>query len=350
MTDPPAGPAGIPLDETVLVTGGAGYIGLQTVRLLRRSGLSVVALDRRPGPPAADLLGAAFERLDVRDTVRMTRILGEHAVTAVVHCAGRKSAPESLRAPGDYFDDNVGGTLSLLQAMVAASVSRLVFSSSCAVYGHPTSLPITETAALAPLTPYAETKLQAERQLHWFGIAHGLRYLALRYFNAGGAEPDGSCGEDESGAENLLPMAVVAARDGKVLTAFGTDYPTPDGSAVRDYVHVGDVARAHLDGLGYLARGGASAILNLGTGRGWSVFEVADAVRRLGGRPLEVRPGPRREGDPAMIWADARKAADVLGWKAKYSLDDIVLSAWRSSIRRQGQSAGDSLPDQLTPA
>jgi UDP-glucose 4-epimerase len=165
---------------TILVTGGSGYIGIHTVRSLRRAGVPVVALDRRAAPPAVQLLGSAFERIDVRDTGGLTRVLREHAVTAVVHCAGRKSAPESLRAPDVYFDDNVRGTLSLLQAMLTASVTSIVFSSSCAVYGHPAELPISESAPLQPLTPYAETKLQAERLLYWFGISYGLRHVSLR--------------------------------------------------------------------------------------------------------------------------------------------------------------------------
>jgi UDP-glucose-4-epimerase GalE len=323
----------------VLVTGGSGYIGLQTVRHLRSRGLRVVALDRRPPPSVTALLGARFELADVRHARRLSGVLLSHRVRAVVHCAAHKSVEESVSAPERYFANNVGGSLALLDAMRSAGVRELVFSSSCSVYGTPDRLPVTEDSPLRPENPYAETKLLVERMLPWFETAHGLRWVSLRYFNAAGASPDGLAGEEARRARNLIPVVMQALRGaGPPLTIHGTDYPTPDGTAIRDYVHVLDIAEGHALALDHLADGGESAMVNLGSGAGSSVREVIAAAERVTGRSLPVLLGPRRPGDPAAVWADRRRAEALLGWRPQFTLDDMLRSAWRWHTRgvRQG--------------
>ena len=339
----PGGP-GLPKPLRVLVTGGAGYIGSHTVRLLARLGHVPIVLDTlERGHPAA--IGDA--RLVVgstadRDLVRS--LLRDEDIAAVVHFAARKSAIESVSEPAEYFDRNVGNSMALLAEVVDAGVRSFVLSSTCAVYGDAPS-PVSEDARTHPSTPYGESKLLVERALPWLEPV-GLRHVTLRYFNAAGAEADGSHGEDPNGATNLVPLVVGAAtgrRSG--ITIFGSDYPTPDGTAVRDYVHVDDLARAHVAALEHLARGGPSAILNLGTGIGSSVLEVIRAVERASGSAIEVEWWDRRAGDVPAVWADPGAAARVLGWRAALGLDEIAGSAvqW-AQAHPDGYETGDRRP------
>ena len=327
----------------VLVTGGAGYIGSHTAQLLARRGHDVVVLDTlERGSPAA-VRDAALVVGSVADREVLDRLFDGSPVDAVVHFAAWKAAEESLRDPGRYFGNNVAGTLTLLDAMVAANVRALVYSSSCAVYGTPEHLPVTEAAATRPENAYGESKLLVERLLPWYERAHGLRSAALRYFNAAGAEPDGSNGEDWRDAANLVPVVMKAAA-GLIpaVPVYGTDYPTSDGTAVRDYVHVLDLAEAHARALDHLASGGTSCTVNVGTGLGSSVRELIATAERVVGRSIAVSMRPRRDGDPAAVWADASRARAMLGWNARFDLEEIVRSAWAwHSLHPFGHESGD---------
>jgi UDP-glucose 4-epimerase len=315
---------------TVLVTGGAGYVGSHVVRQLENAGETVVVLDNLTHGHRAAVAGTRLVEGDIRDRALLERLLDERKVQAVVHLAASKSVEESLRRPGEYFRNNVVGSLELLEACTRAGVRHFVFSSTCALYGTPSSLPIDEEAAPQPETPYGESKLLVERMLRWFDVAHGLRYVSLRYFNAAGAADEGDIGEDWEGATTLIPRVMRASlgKSGPV-TVYGTDYPTQDGTAVRDYTHVLDLADAHQRSLVYLRDGGSSEILNLGTGLGTSVRQIVDATARLSGRAVPHVLADRRPGDPPAVWADPSKAHSVLGWTATRTLDDIISSAWR---------------------
>lgn len=314
----------------VLVSGGAGYIGAHVVRLLRERGERVVVLDTMEhGHPAA-VGDARLVVGDIADGVLVDRLLDEHAVEAIVHLAAYKSVEESLRDPARYFRNNVGGSLALLEAAGRAGVGIFIFSSSCAVYGSPQRLPVDESAPERPESPYGETKVMVERMLRWFEASHGVRHVSLRFFNAAGAAPDGRIGEDWTGATNLLPVVLRAASGrGGPLRIFGADFPTPDGTAIRDYVHVVDLADAHARALDYLLAGGPSCILNLGTGEGASVRRVIDVARQVTGVEIPIVSAERRPGDPAEIQADARRARAVLGWEPRFGLEEMVASAWR---------------------
>ena len=313
----------------VLVTGGAGYIGSHTVSALRVAGMEPIVLDTlEHGHPSA-IPGATLIVGDAGDRSLVRDILSTHRIQAVIHFAARKSVAESVADPGAYFSANVGGSLALLRAMVDGGVRHLVLSSTCAVYGTPDALPVRESSDLRPENPYGESKLIVERMARWFEDAHGLRTVVLRYFNAAGAALDGSNGEDWRAAENLVPVVLsVAARRRDLLEIYGTDYPTPDGTAIRDYIHVEDLADAHVRAVDHLGRGGPALTLNLGTGRGASVREIVAAAEAATGRPIPTRSSARRPGDPAAIWADARSAREVLDWEPRYDLDAIVSSAW----------------------
>jgi UDP-glucose-4-epimerase GalE len=314
----------------VLVTGGAGYIGSHTARLLIERGDDVVVLDslelgRRDAVKDIPLVvGNVADRDLVGETVR------KFDVSAIIHFAAYKAAGESFENPGKYFENNVAGTAALLQAAHRAGVKSFVFSSTCAVYGTPEQVPVSEDAPVQPESPYGESKAMVERILRWYSTSHGLRSVSLRYFNAAGAAMDGSNGEDWTATVNLVPIAMKALLgQGPPLRVFGTDYPTPDGTAIRDYIHVEDLADAHLRAIDYLTSGGDTAILNLGTGTGSSVRQVLAAAERAAGLPVPAEDAPRRAGDPVGLWADTTKARKVLGWSARYDLDDIVSSAWQ---------------------
>jgi len=316
---------------TVLVTGGAGYIGSHMVRALIRAGRRVVVVDNlSTGHRRAVHPDAAFVHADVRDTAGLERVLREHAVTDVLHFAAFIEVGESVSEPLKYWDNNVGGALSLLRAMQAADVGRIVFSSTCAVYGQPDVVPVTEDCARRPMNPYGWTKLTTELTLA--DVCHSdpnFCALALRYFNVAGSSEDGAIGEDHLHETHLIPLVLAAARDGgPPIKIFGTDYPTPDGTCVRDYVHVEDLCAAHLVALERLRPGFDG--LNLGIGRGFSVREVIDAARRVTGLPIAAIDAPRRAGDPPELFSDPRRAAEVLDWSPRYSdLDAIIDTAWR---------------------
>ena len=314
----------------ILITGGAGYIGSLTARHLAEAGHVPIVLDDLRNGHRAAIGSLPLVLGDVRDTDLVAATIEQNAIDAVIHFAALKSVEDSVTDPGAYFDDNVGGTLGVLRAMARTGVSRIVFSSSCAVYGMPESLPVTEGSPIRPMNPYGETKAVSERLLPWFESAHGIRSAALRYFNAAGAAEDGSAGEDWTGAQNLIPVVLrTAAGQQPVVRVFGTDHPTPDGTAVRDYIHVLDLAEAHRRALEAIDLRDRSLTVNVGTGVGASVREVLDAARRITGRTIHAEEAPRRAGDPPAVWADTRLAGELLGWHATRSLDDIVGSAWR---------------------
>lgn len=315
---------------TVLVTGGAGYIGSHTVRVLRSLDHRVVVIDTLERGREAALLGAPFVRGDIADDALVERVMREHAVTDIVHFAAYKSAGESMHTPGMYWQNNVQGTVHLLEAAVRCGVTRIVFSSSAAVYGNPASVPVDETAALAPENVYAETKAVMERVIEWYGRTHGVHWVSLRYFNAAGAADDGSLGEDWSVTTNLVPLVMKAALGaGPPVRVLGDDYPTADGTGVRDYVHVEDLAAAHVAALDHLQRGGADLTVNLGTGRGSSVLDVIRATEAVHGAPVPHEIVARRAGDPAVVYADASRAEQELQWRAVRGLDQIIESAYR---------------------
>jgi UDP-glucose-4-epimerase GalE len=315
----------------VVVTGGAGYIGSHAVRALVEAGHAVAVLDdlsaghRQSVPPGVPLVEAAIHN---RDEVR--RLLIDHRADAVMHFAAWLDVGASVKNPGGYYDNNVIGTLAVLDAMREAGVSRFIFSSTCAVYGEPASVPIVETLETRPINPYGETKLTIERALPHLARAHGLRWIALRYFNAAGAHPDGSIGEDHAHEIHLIPRAIRAAAGGTPLRVFGEDYPTPDGTCQRDYVHVCDLAAAHLRALEALEKGAASAAYNIGTGTPHSVKAVIDTVSRVVGRPVVWQSAARRPGDPAVLYAASDRAQQELGWRPHYpELEVIVRHAWQ---------------------
>jgi UDP-glucose 4-epimerase len=314
----------------LLVTGGAGYIGGFVARQLKAHGHDVTVVDDLSSghPKAAG--DATLVIADVGDRVAIGELLRAGRVEAVLHFAGLKSVAESWTEPDRYFDVNVNKTVSLLRAMADTGVSMLVYSSSCAVYGESARQPIDETAAVAPLNLYARSKWLAEESIADAARNGALSYVALRYFNAAGADPEGNAGEILAGASNLIPMVMkVALGILPHVEIYGTDYPTPDGTAVRDYVHVLDLASAHERSLEYLCGGGASVTVNVGTGRGTSVRQVVAATERISGRPLTVIESDRRAGDPAMAWTSADLAHHVLGWRSRRGIEEILSSAWR---------------------
>lgn len=316
---------------TILVTGGAGYVGSHVVHALADAGRGVVVVDNmRTGSLAAVPSGTPVHTIDVTDTAALEQVIRDHGVTACIHLAGLKNPGESMKDPGLYFHNNATGTLSVLNALVSTGVRDLVFSSSCSVYGAAEKLPITEDSPLQPISPYGHSKLVGERMIEAYGNAHGLRWMSLRYFNAAGAALDGSIGEDWGPTHNLVPLLAKAALGARPpVTLFGSDYPTEDGTAVRDYTHVVDLAEAHVLALGHLQAGGSSAALNLGTGTGYSVLQVVKGLEQVAGRPLPVTFGERRPGDPPVVWADPARASEVLGWRARFGLPEILATAWQ---------------------
>jgi UDP-arabinose 4-epimerase len=315
---------------SILVTGGAGYVGSHTCKALRRAGFDPVTYDNLArGNPEAVKWGA-LEIGELADGVHLHETLARYRPAAVVHFAALAYVGESNLNPSVYYRNNVGGTAALLGAMREAGVGRIVFSSSCAVYGAPAVVPIPEETPYAPINPYGATKMICERMLKECAAAFPLSFMALRYFNAAGADPEGDIGECHIPETHAIPLVLeAAAGESKTFTIFGDDYPTADGTCVRDYVHVTDLADAHVKAVGALLDGAESTALNLGTGRGWSVRELVDSVRDVTGRNISVLMGARRPGDPPVLIADASRARHQLGWWPKYpDLSSQVMHAW----------------------
>ncbi|MBY0495636.1 MAG: UDP-glucose 4-epimerase GalE [Cyanobacteria bacterium] len=315
----------------VVVTGGAGYIGSHAVRALTGAGHAVAVLDDLSAGHAESLPnGVPLIKAAIHDRDAVHRLLVDHRADAVMHFAAWLKVGESVEKPVDYYQNNVVGTLAVLGAMCDAGVKRFIFSSTCAVYGEPSTTPIVETLPTNPINAYGETKLTIERALPHLERAHGITWIALRYFNAAGAWPDGSIGEDHADEIHLIPLAIRAANGGRALKVFGEDYPTPDGTCLRDYIHVCDLATAHIRALEALAGGAPSGAYNIGTGTPHSVKAVIEAVGRVVGRPVAWESAPRRPGDPAVLYASSDRAQRELGWQPQYTdLEVIVRHAWQ---------------------
>ncbi len=327
----------------ILVTGGAGYIGSHMVLALVERGEEVVILDNLSTgmwwavPPEAKLVEG-----DIGDEALLDRIMAEHRFDAVVHFAGSIVVPDSMRDPLGYYLNNTVKSRMLMACAVKAGIPRFIFSSTAAVYGNPRTQPVFETEAPAPISPYGTSKLMTEWMLKDSHSAHDLQYVALRYFNVAGGDPKGRIGQSTPRATHLIKVACQTALGQRgALEVYGTDYPTPDGTCLRDYIHVSDLIAAHVDALSHLRRGGESGIFNCGYGKGYSVLEVIRAVERVTGNPLPVKYGPRREGDPAGIVAGASRVREVLGWQPKHeNLDFIVETALNWERKLAQRNAG----------
>jgi len=319
----------------ILVTGGAGYIGSNTAHLLVRRGFDVSVVDDLSRGQAHNVSGIPFRQLSLSDTRALTNTLAEAKPDAVIHFAAYIAVGESTQNPELYFSNNVGGTISLLGAMAQAKVKRLVFSSTAAVYGMPQIVPIPEDSPFAPVNPYGETKVMIETILRWLDRYSGLRSIALRYFNACGSDPESNLGEEHDPETHLIPLLLKAVTTGNPITLFGDDYDTPDGTCIRDYIHVMDLAAAHVLALESLLAGGGSDAFNVGTGSGHSVLQVVRAVEEVTGRKVPYTMGPRRAGDPPRLVANSEKLKQSLGWEPKFpELKDIVATAWQFEQKR----------------
>lgn len=313
----------------ILVTGGAGYIGSHTRYFLEKQGHSVIVVDNLSRGHKDAVPDNILHVLDLRDQDRLTKLLTDEKVDAVIHFAAYIAVGESTKVPELYFANNVCGSLSLFQAMLEAGVNKLVFSSTAAAYGTPQRVPITEDEPYAPINPYGESKVMVEKILEWLDRYRNFRSIRLRYFNACGAEPEANLGERHDPETHLIPLILRAIQTNQPVTLFGDDYSTPDGTCIRDYIHVSDLAEAHVFAVEYLLKGGRSDVFNVGTGSGHSVKEVVAAVERVTGKKVPRKIGPRREGDPASLVADSQKLQTTLGWRpARADLDRIVADAW----------------------
>lgn len=316
----------------VLVLGGAGYIGSHTVSELIDAGEKVVIADNlETGHIEAVHPKAVFYKGDIRDRAFVDSVFEKEKIDRVIHFAANSLVGESMMAPLKYYDNNLNGTKVLLQSMVAHGVDKIVFSSTAATYGEPESIPILETDRTEPTNPYGETKLSMEKMMKWTGVAHGLRYVALRYFNACGAHVDGLIGEAHNPESHLIPLILqVPNGQREAINIFGDDYDTKDGTCVRDYIHVTDLAQAHILAMKYLMEGKESNVFNLGNGVGFTVKEVIETARKVTGHPIPAVVAPRRGGDPAKLIASSAKAKEVLGWRPGHSdLEEIIETAWK---------------------
>ena len=316
---------------TVLVTGGAGYIGSHACKALAAAGHLPVVFDNLENGHEWAVQWGPFEKGDIRERARLDAVIAQHRPEAVMHFAGYAEVGESVGEPLRYHSNNVAGSLILLEAMRAASVTHIVFSSSCSVYGAPEVTPISENTSFAPISPYARSKVAMEYMLEDCRTAHGLSYAALRYFNAAGADPEGRIGESHSPESHALPLVINTALGRRPHFAiYGSDYPTPDGTAIRDYIHVDDLADAHVLALEHLLSARDGLVLNLGTGSGCSVRELIDAVTRVSGRDVPVIEEARRPGDAPVLVADPARAQKLLGWRPVYTdIDAIIATAWK---------------------
>ncbi|MEI6063004.1 MAG: UDP-glucose 4-epimerase GalE [Pseudanabaena sp. ELA748] len=326
--------------QTILVTGGAGYIGSHAVKALQQDNYEVLILDNLVygHQDIAETLGAELIIGDTNDRALLDKLFSDRQITAVMHFAAYAYVGESVTNPAKYYRNNVVGTLTLLEAMIAANIKSFVFSSTCASYGVPEQIPITEDHPQRPINSYGASKLMVERILQDFDIAYGLKSVIFRYFNASGADPDGAIGEDHDPETHLIPLILQAAlgkRD--AITVYGSDYPTDDGTCIRDYIHVSDLAAAHVLGLQYLLDGHQSEIFNLGNGNGFSVKEVIDAAQQVTGKPINVVMGDRRAGDPPALVGSSAKARKVLNWQPQYADINLILQhAWQWHQKRHG--------------
>ncbi|HEY9823284.1 MAG TPA: UDP-glucose 4-epimerase GalE [Candidatus Sericytochromatia bacterium] len=325
--------------STILVTGGAGYIGSHAVLALNQAGYDVIVLDNLSyghREIVEEVLKVKLIVGDISDRALLDQIFTTHKITAVMHFAAFIAVGESVSDPGKYYRNNVAGTLTLLEAMVAASINTFVFSSTCALYGIPKSIPLVEDHPQDPISPYATTKWMVERILADFDKAYGLKSVCFRYFNAAGADPTGLLGEDHAPETHLIPLVLFAAF-GKLesVSIFGTDYPTRDGTCIRDYIHVTDLAQAHVLGLEYLLKEGDSDVFNLGNGSGFSVREVIETAKKVTGKEIKIVERDRRPGDPPVLVGSSDKAKKALGWRPEYAnLNDIVAHAWQWHQKR----------------
>lgn len=330
-------------DLAVLVAGGAGFIGSHTAKALRENGMAPVVLDNLVTGNRWSVKYGPFVEGTVATRTLVTQLIREYSIQGAILLAAHAYVGESTQVPAKYYRNNISQSLEFLDALLEGGVRNVVFSSSCSIYGTAGHVPIAEDAPKNPLSPYAETKVFLENVLRWYEHSYGLRSVCLRYFNAAGADPAGELGEWHNPETHLIPLAISAALGGPALRIFGTDYPTPDGTAIRDYIHVTDLADAHVRSLRYLMEGGCSAQFNCGTGVGYSVREIVRKVEQTAGGRVPIEVAPRREGDAAVLVADSLRIRDSLGWKPKHSsLDEIVRTAWRwySGLRAHCETAG----------
>ena len=325
------------MTNTILVTGGAGYIGSHACKALAKAGYLPVSYDSLVNGHERAVKWGPLERGELLDRTRLDEVIKGYEPNAVMHFAALAYVGQSVTAPGKYYRNNVAGSLTLLEAARDHSIKQFVFSSTCATYGIPDQLPIRETTPQQPINPYGASKLMVERMLTDFGAAHGIRSIVLRYFNAAGADQDCEIGEDHDPETHLIPLVLDAASGRRTnVTIFGNDYDTPDGTCVRDYIHVCDLADAHVKALQKLAGGAASAVYNLGNGQGFSVREVVQAVEYVTGLTVPIAQGERRAGDPAALVSDATKAREELGWQPRIpDLHQIVGTAWAWHLRQR---------------
>lgn len=323
----------------ILVTGGAGYIGSHSVFQLQKAGYEVIILDNLVyghRDIVETVLKAKLIEGDTNDRALLKQVFAENKIDAVMHFAAYAYVGESVKKPEKYYQNNVVGTLTLLEEMIAAGVDKFVFSSTCATYGEPDAIPIVEDQSQNPINPYGATKLMVERILQDFDVAYNFRSVCLRYFNAAGANPEGLLGEDHNPETHLIPLVLQTALGHREsISIFGTDYDTPDGSCVRDYIHVDDLAQAHILALKYLLNGGVSDVFNLGNGNGFSVKEVIETARQVTGKTIKAVECDRRPGDPPALVGSGKKARQTLGWNPQYAnLESIISHAWQWHQKR----------------
>jgi UDP-arabinose 4-epimerase len=325
------------MSNSVLVVGGAGYIGSHTCKALKSAGFLPVVVDNLSEGHEWAVKFGPLERGEAGDATFITEVIRRHKPVGLIHFAANAYVGESVANPRKYIQNNVVAMHNLLSVCIDENLNNVIFSSSCATYGVPTQVPLDEEHTQLPISPYGDSKLIGEKMLHWYSNAHPLRYVALRYFNASGADADGEIGEVHDPETHLIPLVIQAALGIRPsISVFGTDYPTPDGTCQRDYIHVTDLGTAHVAALRYLIEGGASTRINLGSGKPISVKEVIDAAARVTGREVPVVYGPRREGDPPGLYANPLKAKEVLGWESKHSsLENILTTAYQWELRRK---------------
>lgn len=319
--------------NTILVTGGAGYIGSHIVKHLTDNGINVVVADnlQTGHVEALDATQVTLHQVDLRDKTELDKVFKAHKIDGVIHFAANSLVGESMQKPYEYFDNNVYGLLCLLDVMRNNGVNKIVFSSTAATYGEPERIPIQEDDKTEPTNTYGETKLIMEKMMKWFDQAYGMKYVSLRYFNACGADPSGNIGEDHNLESHLIPLVLqVPLGKREKIMIFGDDYNTADGTCIRDYIHVSDLASAHFLAMSYLLNGGDSNIFNLGSGNGYSVKEIVEAARIVTGHPIPAEIADRRTGDPAVLIASSDKAKKILGWDPQHDdIKEIISDAWR---------------------